>query len=440
MALGGNLQGLLFSMNYEESIDYLRDHIEQGVKPGLERMEQLLEAMGSPHVGYPIIHVAGTNGKTSTSRMATLLLVGHGLATGTYISPHLQRVEERFSINGRHASPEDFALAVTDVAVFADLLEERGSEPHTYFELTTAAAFAFFAEKAVNSAVLEVGLGGRLDATNVVDADVSVVTGIGVEHTEFLGEDIATIAGEKLGIVGPGSILVTGDLPDDALAVAHQKARELGIQHRVYEKDFGISSAERGIRGWQVTVDGAETTYDDIFLPVHGRHQLHNFAVAVAAVEALLGRRLDVDAVREAMLTLTLPGRMEPVDTSPLVLLDGAHNADGVTTLVAALEEEYANAKWQIVLGIMGDKNIDAMIETLSRIADGFVVTAPKSKRATPPAELAKRVSGLSQSPILVADEVDYALDMARAEAGPDGHVLVAGSLYLVGEARDHLV
>ena len=208
-------------MNYDESIQYLDAHIGQGVKPGLERIANLLEAMGSPHTGYPILHVAGTNGKTSTSRMATALLLGHGLATGTYISPHLERVEERLSINSRYATQEEFALAVSDVAVFADLLVERGSEPSTYFELTTAAAFAFFADQAVNAAVLEVGLGGRLDATNVVDADVCVVTGIGVEHTEFLGEDLATIAGEKLGIVGPSSLLDTGELPTEALDVAH---------------------------------------------------------------------------------------------------------------------------------------------------------------------------------------------------------------------------
>jgi dihydrofolate synthase/folylpolyglutamate synthase len=426
-------------MNYDESIQYLDAHIGQGVKPGLERIANLLEAMGSPHTGYPILHVAGTNGKTSTSRMATALLLGHGLATGTYISPHLERVEERLSINSRYATQEEFALAVSDVAVFADLLVERGSEPSTYFELTTAAAFAFFADQAVNAAVLEVGLGGRLDATNVVDADVCVVTGIGVEHTEFLGEDLATIAGEKLGIVGPSSILVTGELPTEALDVANQTAREMGVHHRAYGKDFGVASAERGIRGWQVSIDGAEDTYDDIFLPVHGRHQLHNLAVAVAATEALLGRRLDSDAVRESMLTLTLPGRMEPVGTSPLVLIDGAHNADGIATLVASIEDEYPNARWQIVVGILGDKNVDAMISSLSGIAEGFVVVAPGSDRALPPAQLAEKISAGFGGSVLVADEVEHGLDMAQAEAGAEGHVLVTGSLYLVGEARTYL-
>lgn len=427
-------------MNYQESLEYLDRHIGLGVKPGLQRMNDLLEAMGSPHLGYPVIHIAGTNGKTSTSRMSTALLLGHGLATGTYISPHLQRVEERLALNGRTATEDEFALAVSDVAVFVELLVDRGFEPSTYFELTTAAAFAFFAEKAVNAAVLEVGLGGRLDATNVVEADVCVVTGIGVEHTEFLGEDIATIAGEKLGIVSPGSILVTGDLPEAAASVASEKARELGIQHRVYGRDFSVTTSEMGIRGWHVGIEGAEASYDDIFLPVHGRHQLHNLAVAIAASEALLGRRLDAGAVREAMLTLSLPGRMEVVATAPLVLLDGAHNADGMATLVAALEEEYRHSQWQVVLGIMGDKNIDAMIQEVATVADGFVVTSAHSGRAAKPAELAQRVAAVADRPVLVAPDVELALDMARAEAGPDGHVLVAGSLYLVGEARGHLL
>ena len=410
-------------MNYEESIAYLDSHVNLGVKPGLERVRTLLEAMGSPHLGYPVVHIAGTNGKTSTSRMTTALLLARGLDTGTYTSPHLERVEERFSAYGENATPDEFALAMTDVAVFADVLVAGGSEPNTYFELTTAAAFAFFAEKTVNAAVIEVGLGGRLDATNVIDGEVCVVTGIGVDHTEFLGHDVATIAGEKLGIVSPGTILVTGDLPEAALEVANIKAKEMGIQHRVFGRDFTVAEAERGIRGWHTTIQGAEETYEDIFLPVHGRHQLHNLAVAVAAAEALVGSRLDPDSVREAMLALTLPGRMEPIATSPLVLIDGAHNADGVATLVDSLGEEYPTVKWHVVLGIMGDKDIDAMIEELAPIASGFVVTAARSERATPPLELAKRVEAVVDVPVLVAEEADYAVDMARAEAGADGHM-----------------
>lgn len=425
-------------MNYQESIEYLDRHIGQGVKPGLERIQALLQAMGSPHQGYPIVHIAGTNGKTSTSRMTTLLLAANGLATGTYTSPHLERVEERLSMHGQVASEDDFALAVSDVAVFADALVENGAEPNTYFELTTAAAFAYFAEQAANAAVLEVGLGGRLDATNVVDAEVCVVTGIGVEHVEFLGNDVATIAREKLGIVGPGSILVTGELPEPAQAEAVEKARELGIQHRIFGRDFGIGEVAKGIRGWHVTIEGAEETYTDIFLPVHGRHQVHNLAVSIAAAEALLGDKLDHDAIVENLVGLTLPGRMEPISTAPLVMLDGAHNADGVDTLVAALQDEFPTTSWHVVLGVMRDKNIELMIDGLAIVAEGFIVTAPRSERAASPEFLAEKVAANTDIPVLIAPSTETALDMARADAGPAGSILVAGSLYLVGEARSY--
>lgn len=423
-------------MDYQQALAYLDRHIGLGVKPGLDRIRSLLESMGRPDQGYPVIHVAGTNGKTSTSRLATLVLVAHGLTTGTYISPHLQRVEERLSVNGRSSTPEEFALAVSDVAAFADIGEKTGAEPSTYFELTTAAAFAFFAEQAVEAAVVEVGLGGRLDATNVVDAEVCVLTSIGIEHTEYLGEDVASIAGEKLAIAGPSSILITGPLPDEALEVAEAKARDLGIQHRHYGKDFSVLDAERGVGGWLVTIGGAEATYEEVFLPLHGRYQLVNLANAVVAAEALVGRGLDPEAVRDAAAVATMPGRMEPLGRRPLVLVDGAHNADGVSVLVESLEEEFPTIRWQLVLGVMGDKNVELMVKRLAPLVGGVVVTAPRSERAVPPEELARRVGGMVEVPILVAGDAAHALDMARAEAGSEGAVLVTGSLYLVGEVR----
>jgi len=264
-------------MDYAQALEYLDSHIGQGVKPGLERIDNLLEFMGRPELGYPIIHVAGTNGKTTTARMATLLLVAHGLTTGTYTSPHLQKIEERLSVNGRNSTREEFALAMSDVKAFADLREERGSDPNTYFELTTAAAFAFFADQAVNAAVVEVGLGGRLDATNVVDAEVCVVTSIGVDHTEYLGKDIGSISREKLAIAGPDSILVTGPLPDEAMDAANETSRTLGIHHRRYGADFRVEDSERGVGGWLTTIHGAEDTYPEVFVPLHGKpaRELH---------------------------------------------------------------------------------------------------------------------------------------------------------------------
>lgn len=424
-------------MEYHEALAYLDSHIGQGVKPGLERIENLLEFMGHPEQGYPLIHVAGTNGKTSTARMATLLLVAHGLTTGTFTSPHLQMIEERLSVNGRHSTREEFALAMSDVKAFADLREERGSDPNTYFELTTAAAFAFFADQAVNAAVIEVGLGGRLDATNVVDAEVCVVTSIGVDHTEYLGKEIGSIAREKLAIAGPDSILVTGPLPGQAMEAATETSRTLGIHHRRYGADFRVGDSERGVGGWLATIHGAEDTYPGVFLPLHGKHQLVNFTVAVAAAEALLGHRLDPDAVKDAAAAATSPGRMEPLMSSPLVLIDGAHNADGVATMVESLEEEFPTTKWHLVLGVMGDKNVELIVERLKPILAGVVTTAVEHDRAIPARDLAEMVLKQVDVPVLYSESVEHAVDMARAEAGTDGAVLVTGSLYLVGEVRD---
>lgn len=427
-------------MNYEQATAYVERHIGLGGDPGLDRIEDLLDLMGRPHEGYPVIHVAGTNGKTSTARLATLILVAHGLNTGTYTSPHLQRIEERLAVNGRFSTSEEFALAVADVAAFADLREDAGETPNTYFELTTAAAFAFFADQAVNAAVIEVGLGGRLDSTNVVDAEVCVVTSIGEDHTEYLGEDVASIAAEKVAIAGPSSILVTGRLPEAAIEVANKRAREMGIQHRRYGIDYDIESYERGVGGWLATLRGAESTYDDIFLPLHGHYQLVNFTMAVAASEALVGRKLDVDALRGAASVATVPGRMEPLGSSPFVMVDGAHNADGVETLVESIREEYPTTKWQVVFGVMGDKNVDLMIEHLGSIAAGVVTAAVDEKRAVPAVELAERVATiLPDTPVMAAENIEYAIDMARAEAGAVGAVLVTGSIYLVGQVRDYL-
>ena len=427
-------------MDYTEALAYLDRHIALGVKPGLDRMRGLLEAMGRPDEGYPIIHVAGTNGKTSTSRLATLLLVTHGLTTGTHISPHLQRVEERLAVNGRMATEEEFALAVSDVEAFAVVREKQGHEANTYFELITAAAFAFFANQPVQAAVLEVGLGGRLDATNVVDAEVCVITSIGIEHTEYLGPDLASIAGEKAAIAGLNSILVTGPLPEPALEVAEARARELGIHHRHYGKDFSVLTADRGVGGWLVSIDGAEDTYEDVFLPLHGRHQVVNLANSIAATEALLGRKLDPEAVHDAAAAATMPGRMETLATEPLLMVDGAHNTDGVDVLVESLFEEFPSKSWHVVFGVMGDKNVEAMVERLADVAYGFVVTAPVAERAVGPDELANRVAAVTDLPVRVAQTVEDAIEIARGLAGPDGAVLVAGSLYLVGEVRSYLL
>lgn len=425
-------------MNYREAIAYLDAHVGAGVKPGLERIRLLMETMGSPHIGYPMIHVAGTNGKTSTTRFAALLLVAHGLNTGSYISPHLERIEERLGVNGRISTPEELALAVSDVAAFAQILEERGGAHFTYFELTTAMAFAFFVERAVEAAVVEVGLGGRLDATNVIDADVAVLTGVGLDHTEYLGSTIEAIAAEKLAIAGPGSILVTGPLAPSVAELATDAARRLGIEHRSFGRDFSVD-ARRAVGGWHLNIRGAEGEYPEVTLGVHGRHQTVNVAVSVAAAEALLGRALDPDAVVEAASAFTTPGRMEQVAIGPLLLLDGAHNADGLRILESALAEEYSLVRWVVVLAVMGDKDVEAMVLALGDRVESVVTTAVPGRRSIPADVLANRIRGLLTVPVEAGGRPAAAVEVARGLAGEDGGVLVTGSLYLVGEVRKEL-
>lgn len=422
-------------LTYEQAVAYLDRHIGAGVKPGLSRIRGLLDLMGNPEEGYPLIHVAGTNGKTSVSRMATMVLVGHGLTTGTFTSPHLERIEERLSVNGYDADREQFAQAVSDVAAFADIYEAR-HEPLTYFELTAAAAFAFFAEQAVEAAVVEVGLGGRLDATNAAHGNVAVLTGVGLEHTEYLGETVEQIAREKLAILEQGAALVTGPVLPEVDKIARAFAAERHSAHFRYGADFRVEEAVRAVGGWDVTIDGIHGRYEDLYLPVHGRHQTINLAVAIAAVEALLDRELDEDATADAVSVVRTPGRMEPIATDPIVMLDGAHNPDGFRALSVSLAEEFPTTKWVLVLGSMIDKDLPQMIPAIAPRLAAVVTTSVESARAYEPKDLAARVGGMVDVHVEAAESVSAALDRARELAENDDGVLVAGSLYLAGEVR----
>jgi dihydrofolate synthase/folylpolyglutamate synthase len=426
-------------MEYRQAVEYLESHIGAGFKPGLDRIATLVEMMGHPEDGYPIIHVAGTNGKTSTCRIATMIASAHGLNTGLFTSPHLQRIEERLGVNGRSATPEEFAQAVSDVAAFADIFEDRYQQTLSYFELTAAMAFSWFAEMAVDAAVIEVGLGGRLDATNVVRGDVAVVTGISRDHTGDLGETVEEIAGEKLGIVKPGSVLVTGPLAPAVEGVAVAVASTTGASHIRYGVDYRLTDAAQAVGGWLCHVEGAFGDYDDILLPLHGRHQTVNLAVAVAAVEALTGRSLDPGAARMGAAAVTAPGRLEPFPGPPIFLLDGAHNPEGFTVLGESLRQEFASTRWVALLAVMEDKELDLMLPELAGTVTEVVattVTSPRARRADDLAKQAARLLGVPTHPV---PDLGEAVEVARRQAGEEGGVLVAGSLYLVGAVRDLL-
>ncbi len=423
---------------YQDAIAFLDRHIGLGVKPGLNRMTALLDLLANPHEAYPIIHITGSNGKTSTARIATSLLAAHGLTVGTFTSPHLERVEERVSINGAQATPEEFAQAVADVEPFADLLEQRIGERPTYFELTAAIAFSWFASQAVDVAVVEVGLGGRLDATNAADGRVAVVTGVSLEHVSYLGSTVAQIAREKLAIAKPDSVLIAGPMFGDVdrEALAHAASRSIDL--RRYGHDFRVAEADRAVGGWLCEVEGIYGTYPELYLPLHGRHQTVNLAVAVAAVEELYGRALSAEAAVEGAGAASSPGRLEVLGHRPLVIIDGAHNEEGFGALADAISEEFPALEWTVVMGVLGDKDLDAMLANLEGVVGHFYATAPDSDRARPPAELAaaaRRVLGPDVEVTEIAN-VPLAVTTARVATPSDGGLVVTGSLYVVGEAR----
>ncbi|MGH8924166.1 MAG: bifunctional folylpolyglutamate synthase/dihydrofolate synthase [Acidimicrobiia bacterium] len=423
-------------MDYHAALAYLDAHIAQGMKPGLERIGALLEMMGHPEQGYPIVHIAGTNGKTSTSRIVTAILAAHGLNAGTFISPHLQRPEERIGVNGRQASEEEFAQAISDVAAFAEIFEGRGEDRLTYFELTAAMAFAWFSEMAVDVGVVEVGLGGRLDATNAARGDVAVITGIDFDHTEFLGDSLAAIAAEKLAITKEGATLVTGPLPAEAWEIAALVADNQKARHLAYQKDYVLEGSSPAVGGWLSEVSGVEGDYDDLFLPLLGRHQVVNMTVAIAACEALLGRALDADALRHGLESVTSPGRLEPIASNPLVVIDGAHNPQGFASLARALDESFEPRRWVLLFAAMKEKDISAMLRELTGRTHAAIVTSSGADRSFPPEDLAVIVGEVLAIEAQAYLEPEEALAAARRLAGSEGGVVVAGSLYLVGIIR----
>lgn len=422
--------------DYASAVAYLDSHIGQGVKPGLERTRALLDLLANPEEGYPIIHVAGTNGKTSTTRMGAVLLSAHGITPGTFTSPHLQRVEQRYEHGLQAMTPAQLVAALDELAPIVSLAEERLGEGITYFEITAALAFAWFAERAVGAAVIETGLGGRLDSTNAATSEVAVVTTIGLEHTKWLGDTIPLIAAEKLAILDRGAALVTGDLVPEALEVAARVAAEQEASWYRRGLDYDAVDVAPVDRGWRFDVRSAHGEYADVELRLRGRHQVDNFVTAVAAVEALFGRSLDEAGVREAAATITTPGRLEIVRTEPFVVLDGAHNPHAMEALGAALRTEFPGTRWQVVIGAMTDKDLPPMLDSLGDRVAGIHAAAAESSRARDPEEIVALASDRLGVPATAHDSVAAALHAAITTGEP---VLVTGSLYVVGEARDAL-
>ncbi len=417
--------------------------------PTLERIRLLCELLGEPQHAAPVIHLTGTNGKTSTARMVDSLLAAFGVRAGRLTSPHLAEIRERISLSGEPVSPERFVQAYHEVMPFVDLADPRLDRPLSFFEIVTAIGFAVFADAPVDAAVLEVGLGGRFDATNVADGRVAVVTPIAVDHAQYLGDTPAEIAVEKAGIIKPGAVAVIAQQEVEVAEVLMRRAAEVGASVAREGLEFGVVNRDLAVGGQQLTLQGLHGTYEEIFLPLHGVHQAHNASVALAAVEAFLaggvteGEGLDADLVREGFANVSSPGRLEVVRRSPTVLLDAAHNPHGATATAAAVTESFSFEPLIGVVGVMADKDVEGVLEAFEPVFSRIVCTQNSTARAMPAAELAEIAMDIfGEERVSLAPRLDEALDLGmrlaeeEASALGSGGILVTGSVITAGEAR----
>ncbi len=414
-------------------------------QPRLEPTRRVVELLGDPHRSYPIVHITGTNGKTSTSRMIESILRAYGLRTGLLTSPHLVRVNERIVIDGRPITNRAFAENWKDIQPYLEMVDAEllanEDEPLTFFEALTVLAFASFADAPVDVAVLEVGMGGEWDSTNVADGQVAVFTPIALDHTQRLGSTVEQIARTKAGIIKPLANVVSAEQVDGALAEL-ERAAELSEATLALENDaFALESSSVAVGGQLITVRGLAGRYPELFLPLYGDHQGHNAAVAIAAVESFLGAGSQVlveDVLTEGLATVTSPGRLQLIGTEPTVLVDAAHNPHGATALAAALTTYFDFDEFTFVLGILADKDARGIIAALAPLAERVHATQSTSDRAIPHDELAQIVLELTHEDATYQYEsLDHAIEAARewAMESPRRAVVITGSITLVGEA-----
>ncbi|MEN8674553.1 cyanophycin synthetase [Nocardioides sp.] len=423
---------------------------ESRLEPSLDRIRAFCEVLGDPQHSFRSIHMTGTNGKTSTSRMIDTLLRALELRTGRFTSPHVERMSERISIDGEPLGDEEFVRAFNDVAPYTHLVDSDQPFPLSFFETVVAMAYAAFADAPVDVAVVEVGMGGTWDATNVIDADVAVVLPVSVDHTSYLGENPGAIAREKAGIIKPDSIVVMAEQPLDAATVLLERAQEVGATVAREGLEFGVVSRVAAVGGQVVTLQGLRGRYDEVFLPLFGAHQAQNAAVALAAVEAFAGdAELDDELVRAAFAEVTSPGRLEVIRRSPTIVLDAAHNPAGARATAAALEDSFQFAPLIGVVGVMADKDHEGVLAAFEPHLAHVICTQSSTERALPAQALAEAALDVfDEDRVTVVPDLAAAIEAAAtlAEAGEafgsplgSGAVLVTGSVVTVGEARSLL-
>ncbi|RVU19252.1 bifunctional folylpolyglutamate synthase/dihydrofolate synthase [Streptomyces antnestii] len=421
---------------------------ETKLEPSVSRIAALMDVLGEPQRAYPSIHITGTNGKTSTARMIESLLGAFELRTGRYTSPHVQSITERISLDGAPIDYDRFIETYRDIAPYVEMVDQKEEFRLSFFEVLTGMAYAAFADAPVDVAVVEVGMGGSWDATNVIDASVAVVTPIDLDHTDRLGTTPGEIASEKAGIIKEGATVIMAQQPVDAAQVLLKKAVDVDATVAREGLEFGVVSRQVAVGGQLLTLRGLGGEYDGIFLPLHGAHQAHNAAVALAAVEAFFGigsqqaRQLDVDTVRRAFAGATSPGRLEVVRRSPTVVLDAAHNPAGARVTAEAISEVFDFSRLIGVVGVSDGKNAREVLEAFEPIFAEVVVTQNSSHRAMDADELAAlAVEVFGDERVQVEPRLDDALEAAITLAEEEGEfagggVLVTGSVITVGEAR----
>jgi dihydrofolate synthase/folylpolyglutamate synthase len=422
---------------------------EGHVNPTNERMQALVDLLGDPQRAFRSIHLTGTNGKTSTARMIDELLRGFGVRTGRYTSPHLARVNERIVIDGEPVSDRVFVEGYSELVPYIEMVDAQFDVPLSFFEIVTALAYSIFADTPVDVAVVEVGLGGAWDNTNVIDAEVAVVTPIGLDHTQYLGDTVVRIATEKAGIIKPDSVAILASQPNEAAVELVRRAVEVGATVAREGLEFGVLDRRIAVGGQVVTFQGLGGVYEEIFLPLHGAHQAQNAACALAAVEAFFGAggatgALDGDIVREAFAAVRSPGRLEAVRSAPTILLDAAHNPAGMKASVAAISEAFHFRRLVAVVAVMADKDASGMLELLEPVVDELVVTQTSASRHLDVDDLAAAaVAIFGADRVTVEPRLDDAIEAAVRLAEDTGDevvvgsgVLVTGSVVTVGEAR----
>jgi dihydrofolate synthase/folylpolyglutamate synthase len=420
---------------------------ESKIEPSLDRISALVDALGSPQLSYPTVHIGGTNGKTSTSRMVDALFSEIDYRTGRFTSPHLESFLERISIKGEAIAPAELIATYNDIALYLDLIDSRSDIPISYFEALTAMAFVAFAEHPVDIGIIEVGMGGDWDATNIVQSAVSVLMPIGLDHMEYLGETIEEIARTKAGIIKPEShVVLAAQEPEVARILLEKVVEKSAIPYRE-GLEFALTKRDIAVGGQLISVRGVHGEYTDIYLPLHGAHQAANAAVAIATVEAFVGVKLDEELVRAAFASVSSPGRLEILHRDPTVIIDAAHNPHGATALADTIRNEFDFESIFCVLGILGEKDAKGVLKALEPVVDRLIVTKSDSPRALPVAELfAVAVQVFGNDRVFKEDDLNSAITYAMEQATlinqvSDGvsAVVITGSVVTAGSAREIL-